>query len=440
MNVMSGQVPGDGPLYFNFPDDVTYRFHIDNDMDGLADDLIYEFSFTSEHRPAYGELTFPLSYVGNPLIQSRPELRGILALDGPGSEGITFRQTYTVTEIRDGKSKAIFDEQKLIAVPSNVGPVTMPNYEMLAAQGVYTTNNDKIRVFAGQRADVFFADTGALFDGAAPRRNPPLLTPDEEADNSSNPFGFNNYAKRNTQTIAIEIPIRRITADRKNSYRTKTPFIGVFASASRKLSSYAGIESERQVSRMGNPLINTFVIDVISKDLYNQSQPELDGQFLELFANPPLARQPTSEIFGAPVPPPPRTDLVAMYLHYPTDPLSNLPCNSTCADLLRVNLTVIPTPAEQQHRMGAIMGGDSAGVPNGRRPGDDIVDFTVRAIGGPALIGAKLGDGVNYANDVPGAGFEDGPGYGEIEGNRLDTLANGLVKEFPFLPTPHSGR
>ena len=42
----------------------------------------------------------------------------------------------------------------LIAVPSNVGPRTMPNYDALAAQGIQEPTPG-VKVFAGQRQDPF---------------------------------------------------------------------------------------------------------------------------------------------------------------------------------------------------------------------------------------------------------------------------------------------
>jgi hypothetical protein len=59
MNVNPGQNPADGPNYFNFGDDVVYRFNIDNNQDGKADDIIYEFRFTTENRT----LSAPFAYV-----------------------------------------------------------------------------------------------------------------------------------------------------------------------------------------------------------------------------------------------------------------------------------------------------------------------------------------------------------------------------------------
>src|SRR5262244_2327674 len=45
MNVIPGQDPADGPNYFNFDDEVLYRINIDNDQDGKAEDVVYEFRF-----------------------------------------------------------------------------------------------------------------------------------------------------------------------------------------------------------------------------------------------------------------------------------------------------------------------------------------------------------------------------------------------------------
>src|SRR5215510_12798978 len=121
MNVIPGQDPADGPNYFNFDDEVLYRISIDNDQDGKAEDVVYEFRFKTETRPVGGPggLTAPLPYLGNPHI-AVPVLQGITALDGAGSEGLTRRQTYTVTELRDKKKTELFKHRTLVAVPSNV--------------------------------------------------------------------------------------------------------------------------------------------------------------------------------------------------------------------------------------------------------------------------------------------------------------------------------
>src|SRR5262249_17297363 len=60
MNVLPGQDPSDGPNYFNFDDEVLYAINIDNDADGKADDLVYEFRFKTANRPGPGGLTSPV--------------------------------------------------------------------------------------------------------------------------------------------------------------------------------------------------------------------------------------------------------------------------------------------------------------------------------------------------------------------------------------------
>jgi hypothetical protein len=119
--------PSDGPNYFNFNDEVLYAINIDNDKDGKADDIVYEFRFKNENRPiaAVLDLGSPLPYLGNPNIPVAA-LQGITALDGPGSEGLTRRQTYSVTEVRHGKRTELFKGRTLVAVPSNAGPATCP--------------------------------------------------------------------------------------------------------------------------------------------------------------------------------------------------------------------------------------------------------------------------------------------------------------------------
>jgi Domain of unknown function (DUF4331) len=448
LNVNPGQDPSDGPNYFNFDDRVLYRIQIDNDMDGVAEDVAYEFRFKTETRPALGSLNFPLPYVGNPHIPV-PQLQGITSLDGDGSEGLTRRQTYMVTEVRGKKRTRLFQGQTRVAVPSNVGPATMPRYEELAAQGIYTDTHTGIRVFAGQRAETFYIDLGAVFDTANLRRFPPLLTTAEDADDNSNPFGVNRFTGTNISTIAIEVPITRITRDHQPPDKTKTPIIGMYASTSRPRvtllkgghqwredddDSENGHGGDRgrfvQVSRMANPLVNELIIDTPFKDRWNASEPEDEARFQEFYKNPSLA-QALFLIFGVGVPATPRTDLMSALLKYPGQSLDGNDCGSPCAELLRLDLRVPPAAPENQERLGpfahnssGLATPDPAGWPNGRRPNDDVTDIALRVLGGPNYAAAMAGDGVNFLQGAQGSNL----------------TANGIYKVFPFLPTPYDGR
>ena len=440
-NVNPGQDPSDGPNYFNFSDEVLYAINIDNDQNGKADDFVYEFRFTTENRPvvAAGGLTSPLPYLGNPHITSALPLQGITALDGPGSEGLTLRQTYTVTEIRRGKRTQLFNGQTLVAVPSNVGPATMPDYPALAAQGIYTDAATGIRVFAGQRAETFYIDLGAVFDTLNLRRYLPSLTAAEDVD-TVNPFGVNRFSGFNISTIAIEVPITRITSDGNSPATTKNPVIGVFANTSRQKVRVLSEPGEpvhengpfAQVSRMANPLVNELIITTPFKDGWNAAEPENEANFQDFYKNPVVATE-LNLVFGVPILPIDgsvannRTDLMSLLLKYPGQPLNGTDCGSPCAELLRLDLRVPPTAPEMQSRLGAALSKDPAGYPNGRRPNDDVTDITVRVVGGKNYIANRIGDGVNFLAGAPG-----------VVG--VDITANGIARNFPFLPTPYDGK
>lgn len=436
LNTIPGQEPGDGPNYFNFDDDVVYSIQIDNDQDGEPDDVVYEFRFETEIRPL--GLNLPLSYVGNPAIPG-----GITALDGAGSEGIILRQTYTVTEKRDsGGRTELFQGQTLVAVPSNVGPATMPNYEALAAQGIFTDGPTGIRVFTGQRAETFYIDLGAVFDTANIRPPGPVLTDAQDGDDTRDPFGVNRFSGFNINSIAIEVPISRITRDGEGPDSTSTPTIGMVASTSRKGSGKSG-----QVSRLANALVNELIIDTATKDEWNQEDADDEEEFQEFYKAPGLATA-LNLIFGIAVPPTPRFDLLRLFTKYLGQDLDGEDCGDPCSELLRLNLSVAPTLPEDQKRLGGLAG-DAAGFPNGRRPNDDVTDIALRVVAGvlsgdPCCTGFphnRLGDGVNNLADAPGAGDGDGilGNYG-TPGGRLDVTDNGIAEEFPFLPTAHDGR
>lgn len=431
LNVIPGQDPGDGPNYFSFDDNIRYEIHVDNNQDGKAEDIVYQFDFKTETRPAVGSLNFPLPLVGNPNIDATvvPGLQGITALDGSGSEGLTRRQTYTVTEVRGKQRKKLFTGQTLVAVPSNVGPATMPNYEDLAAQGIYEDGLKDIRVFAGQRAETFYIDLGAVFDTVNLRRQTPALTPEEDANDAANPFGINRFSGFNINSIAIEVPIAQINKNTKSGGTTDKPVIGMYASTSKKQikilrsgGRFINVGKFVQVSRMANPLVNELIIDTPSKDKWNASEPEDEAQFQEFFKAPSLATA-LNLIFKLEVPTTPRTDLMQVFLKYPGQPLNGTNCGNPCSELLRVDLSVPPTSPEQQKRLGGLVG-DPAGFPNGRRPNDDVTDIATRVVGGQAFLDARVGDGVNFLEDAPGSNL----------------TANGIYKIFPFLPTPHNGR
>ena len=157
----------------------------------------------------------------------------ITSLTGAGAEGLSLRQTYTVTMVKNGKSTCLNDGQTLYAVPSNVGPLTMPNYQALFGQGVHSLG-EGIRVWAGTADDPFFIDLGAFFDSVNFRSGVgPILSPSIDADNTHNyaPDAVGGY---NVNSIVLEVPIAMLTVDGKiHSAGDKRAVIGTYGATSR---------------------------------------------------------------------------------------------------------------------------------------------------------------------------------------------------------------
>ena len=412
MNVIPGEEPSSGPNYFNFDPSVTYAFNVDNDMDGVADDVRFEFRFRTEIRGVPASLKLPVSYVGG--ITGVPP---ITSLDGPGSEGLGLRQRYTVTMFRGKEQKGTVLADDLIAVPSNVGPRTMPNYDSLAAQGMYTLGGGNVHVFAGQRDDPFYIDLGAVFDSLNFRRFPPIETEAEDANDNVNPFGVDMLSGFNVNTIALEVPASLLTADGAGAGATTTPHLGMYAETDRpqvtvRQPRAAGVGSRAkrvvQVQRLANPLVNELIIGTVDKDRWNALDPEDEARFRDYYLNPRAALA-LELATGVPAAKSGRTDLRDLLLKYD-------PSDMQLSELLRLNVNVDPTPLPAQRRMGPLATpADPAAWPNGRRPKDDVTDIAVRVVGGPNYIAARAADGVN-TND------------------------KALPSSFPFLASPHDGR
>jgi Domain of unknown function (DUF4331) len=110
------------------------------------------------------------------------------------------------------------------------------------------------------------------------------------------------------------------------------------------------------------------------------SDPINDSHFTSFFLNP-LAAQILASI-GVPVPAAPRTDLLPLVVYMaPICPGCGPADTGPVADLLRLNTGIPPASSRTQRRLG-FLAGDTAGYPNGRRLADDVVDISLRAIGG----------------------------------------------------------
>ena len=143
-NYIPLQPPAGGPNFYEFGSDVLYEILIDNDSDGEAE-IAYQFRFEAQN-------TIPSTFLYN--------VGPIESLD---SANWNRRQTYTVTKVDLTHNTSTVLGRHLACPPCNIGPLSTPDYPSLAGDAVHTLSDGSL-VFAGQRAEGFYVDLGAIFD------------------------------------------------------------------------------------------------------------------------------------------------------------------------------------------------------------------------------------------------------------------------------------
>jgi hypothetical protein len=410
-NYIPLQGPAGGPNFYEFGDDVLYEIHIDNNGDGRAD-ISYQFRFSTTVRD-------PDTFLYN--------VGPIESLNSPNWNRV---QTYSVSV--NGSSLG----SGLACPPCNIGPLSTPDYTGLAGAAVHSLGGG-ISVFAGQRAEAFYVDLGAIFDLGD-------LRPFENlhAQYGLNAFsgpaaGVNATNHLNVHSIAIQVPISAVTIKGH-------PTIGVWTTASRqRVTLWDADRGEnvnsgpfRQVSRLGNPLINEVVIALGDKDRWNSLPPSDDKQFAHYVTQPGLAAL-LPALYPGVFPNlaklvasgKPRADLEAILLT--GIPAGLIPgftnlTGTVLADMLRLNTSIAPTPADKQSIYG-LVGGDAGGFPNGRRVTDDVVAIELRAIAGAVY---KLVD-KTFTPDAAADKLTDGLTPASVSAP--------LLGQFPYLGVPYSG-
>ncbi len=362
-----------GPNFFALDPDAVYRIHIDNDGDGV-EDLTFQFKVVQEFRDISlnvggKDVAVPLINVGQITSNLSPTLNRA--------------ETYQLTVFRgpvDGKG--IFAGQSVKNAQTgsvrfgkpvdNIGQKSIPDYHAYYQQFIYPITipgcSGQGRVYVGQRHDGFAVNLGEIFD---------LV-------NISNPLGPrdaepNTLADKNVTSFELEVPAACLTAGHGAT-------IGAWTTASlprEKLLKdspgypIASVGGDMvQVSRLGAPLVNEVVIGLKDKNRFNNSQPKNDGQFADYVTNPTLPAILEILFGSAGVKAPtnfPRKDLIAAFL----TGVGGLNQLGGPAEELRLNTSIPAVAAASQNNLG-VLGGDNAGFPNGRRPGDDVVDIELR--------------------------------------------------------------
>ena len=412
-NYLPLQDPFGGPNYFELESKGVYEIHIDNDGDG-AEDVTFQFRFTNAEQNLSvnaGGVSIPIALIqdGQIGVNGNPQDIGNLnvhesytlsIIRGPRRTGL--RQTITDAQTRSAHFEKPVD---------NIGFKTLPDYDAYAAahiRPIHIPGCADGKVFVGQRKDPFVVNLGETFD---------LI-------NYANPIGeqFNNtgrddIAGKNITSLILEVPTACLVA--------KDPVIGGWTTSSK--SEDGDFDDLDQKSRLGMALVNELVIGLGEKDKFNESEPKNDAQFLTFVTNPSFPEL-VGIIFGAAgVKAPtlfPRTDLVATFLTGIKG--LNQPANVKPAEMLRLNTSIPATAAAMQNRLGVI-GGDNAGYPNGRRPGDDVVDITLRVAMGRLITLGLFGTPAQAPSG--GDDFTDG----------AIVNASFFDDQFPYLKTPIAG-
>ncbi len=455
-NFIPFEEPSGGPDFYRFDDNALYQIRIDNNGDGRLD-LALQFRFRT--------------VIGNP----DTILYNTNTIDNLSDPDWVVKQFMDVTaQIRQGDpNNPTFTTfslgTNLPTPPVNIGPRSTPNYETnLAEPSISTINTGAgaVKVFAGQRDEGFYIDTGSIFDllGLRPF-NSAHLAP------LPNSNGVDGLAGYNVHSIAIQVPTQLLTATGALPTGSSDPnaIVGVYATASRPGmrvlntngtatstgSCATGITPSSdcvQVSRLANPLFNELLIPRGSsttvsendKDLYNAQLPATDVNRIDFVRGtatrpvepvalinllyPPVADAPTSG----------RNDLVRVFLTgvpglnrppFVVDPAdTGAGPGAAPSDLMRLNTAIPATAQGSQNRLGVI-GGDLGGYPNGRRVGDDVVDITLRVAAGVLLPGNACANGTVNCNTAPNNQLGDGV-------NQND---RSFRTSFPYLASPVSG-
>ena len=394
--------PSGGPNHYLFSESAHYNLNVDRNGDGKWDTR-YQFIFKTS--------------------DVKDDAAGYLYV-GPDGKVIV-NQYYDVWETSrgsKGEAKAKLIAKNLPVSPNNPGPKSLPNYRNYFDAAAHTIPGG-MKVFAGPTDDPFFVDLGAIFDLVnidKPGR------PNIGFGNSGG--GVDSLSRYNVHTIALQIPIDTLKAGGSD-------IVGVYASTDRPYpkvvwtkgggkgekgkkagkraktgGSYKVVQQWKQVSRLGNPLINEVVIPRYLKDEWNASDPSQDARYEKYYLKPFVAGAlnalfPTLNL-GIPTEDRKEVSLALLSGSDLTGlGLANNSTGTGKADLLRLNLS---TPVSASPKPLGEIQGDPQGFPNGRRLADDVTDVELRVIGGNlynlsgsgrTAVKLPLGDGVN-ANDV----------------------------------------
>ena len=421
-----------GPNYFHLDPNALYEIHIVNDG-GAVENITFQFKF--QNTLDDNQLTVGGKKVSIPLVQN-----GSGDVSAPASPALNVHETYTINVIygprRQGTPMPVLNTSKggittFDKPVDNIGQKTISNYLTYSNRHGWDISipgcNGIGRVFVGQRRDPFVVNLGETFDLVN------IKYPVTELNPAAEFATVDSLVDANVTAIELEVPTTCLT-------QNKGTIIGGWTTASLPATRALGMVTQGldgaqqnsggfvQVSRLGMPLVNEVVIGLKDKNKFNNSEPKDDAQFADYVTNPTLPALLEILFGGAGVKAPtnfPRTDLVAAFLTGIQG--LNQPPNVVGSEMLRLNTAIPAVPAAVQHRLG-VLGGDNAGFPNGRRPGDDVVDIELR-----------VAMGVLCTLDIGGCKPSDAPAGALHYTDGAFIYAGYFASAFPYLQPPLPG-
>jgi hypothetical protein len=430
-NYLPLQDPYGGPNYFKLDARALYEIHIVNDG-GAVENITFQFQF--QNTLDDNQLTVGGKKVSIPLVQN-----GSADVATPASPALNTHETFTLNVIHGPRRQGhAFPVTNLSTGGTTfdkpvdyIGDKTISDYVAYANKHIWNISipgcSGTGRVFVGQRKDPFVVNLGETFDLVN------IKFPATELNPLAESAAEDLLSDKNVTAMILEVPIACLTERKSNiiggwttasvpSQRTLLP-AGTGLDGAQKVS-----KKFVQVSRLGAPLVNEVVIGLKDKNKFNSSEPKDDAQFADYVTNPTLPALLEILFGSAGVKAPtnfPRTDLVAAFLTGISG--LNQPARVVGSEMLRLNTAIPPTAGGAQSRLG-VLGGDIAGFPNGRRPGDDVVDIELR-----------VAMGVLCTLSIGGCTPADAPA-GTLHYTDGAFLDSGFFDNaFPYLRTPLKG-
>ncbi len=402
MNLSPYQASFGGPVYYTLDPTALYDIYVDKNGDA-KEDLSFRFRFTEALIGNGLSMTIDSKKINIPFLNNGGLFNRqlsykieLLSKQTAFDYGSQANRIHKGTPVKNADSVSIPEfsppNNGTFLIPEyNIGSKSIADYDSYANNFIYNLDlnikkcKENARVFVGPRKDSFQAKLAGIYD---------LVNVNlEQAETGAN----SETATSNVISIALELPISCL--DLKDPNTIVNVWAGTHVPA-RIINRHNPIFGKPrffshkdyvQIDRAGHPFVSSMLIGFKDKDLYNSRRPSLDsnGKLSDYINYPALAEiiEANSSLTAPNVFP--RTDLNEWFLTGITTVNQFSSTKAKAANTLKLNTATTALAKGSQNRLG-LLGGDNAGYPNGRRPGDDVTDIFLRVIMGARISDAAL--------------------------------------------------